>query len=160
MNSGGPPHTDRKRRLWIVSAVAAIAVLAASLILINPLEQIRQVQDRRLERGAGEFLESAEYYYKSFFEYPWDTLGQPDPTGEVVQSSWLKEFIDKEVVASGFVKRSYWDNILVTYREGILYACFSPSSQEFKEVASLQGRGKDGSLGCTQRCFICLLQSK
>jgi hypothetical protein len=160
MNSSGSPQASRRRRLWIIFTVSIAVVMVISLFLINPLEQIRRFQDRRLERGAGEFLEAADYYYKDFFEYPWDVLGQADPIGDAVQSAWLQEFIDKEVVASGFAKRSCWDGVFVTYQEGILYACFAPLSEEFKEVAILQGRERDGSLGCTQDCFICPLRSE
>jgi hypothetical protein len=158
MNSAGPSQKDRKRKLLIVLFVAVIFVLAVLVFLINPLEQIRRLHDRRLKGGAEELFEAIEYYYKQFFEYPWDFLGQADPTGEAVQDLWLEELVDKEVIDYSFANRSYWGQIFISFWDDGFYACFSPLSQGFGDVANNLGMEKDGSSGCVENCAYCIFE--
>jgi len=150
----------RKKLLIILGAAVLILVGVAAWVLVNPIELVRQARDRQLEASAGDFLAAAEYYYKSFYEYPWDASTGSDPSEAGVEGAWLQELVGKEIVSASFARRSHWNQIYVTRRDSVLYACFAPLSHSFKEAADLQKRWQDGSTVCDGGCFSCLMRQE
>lgn len=135
-----------------IVGVLAVAVLSA----INPIEQIRRAQDQGMESDAAELLKATERYYTAFFEYPWDTLGEPDPNQTLVRSSWLTELVNKGEVKPQFVDRDSWGKIYTTLAGTVVRLCFDPASSSFQKQADAAGKNRDGSSGCTSGCFVCV----
>ena len=148
-------------RLKLIVPIAISAVVGITLwLVIDPPGQIRRVIDRQLENRARNFLTAVGSYYKELYEYPWDTLGQPDPVGAVVQEKWLRQLSESGFVDGNFVRYSRWEKVYITQQGEMLYACFSPLSTAFKGIAEVQGWKRDGSLGCQKDCFECLVSGK
>lgn len=141
---------------WIVIVVVGIVLVSLIGLAVNPLEQIRRAQDRRVEEDAREFLEAVEHYYKVFFEYPWEALGEDAPDGVVAKSSWLEELSSKRIISADFVDRFPGNQIYVTQTETTtVYACFDPVSRQFQTGADRQGRNRNGASGCLTGCWTC-----
>lgn len=141
---------------WKIIVISGIALLAVgALLAFNPLEQFRRIQDRQLGADGREFLEAADYYYKVFFEYPWDALGQKNPNETKVTNSWLQELTAKESINPEFANHSSWNQIYVTQDGVIIYACFDPISERFQKQADEGGKGRNGASGCTDDCWVC-----
>lgn len=143
----------RKPKAIII--IAAVLLAVGALLAFNPLEQFRRIQDRQLEADGWEFLEAADYYYKVFFEYPWDALGQKNPNETEVTNSWLQELTAKESINPEFANHSSWNQIYVTQDGTTIYACFDPISERFQNQADEGGKGCDGTFGCLSGCWIC-----
>lgn len=151
-----------KRRLTIIITTTVLVLLgAATWLFADPVEYFLRSRDRRVESSAEGFLAAAESYYKTLFSYPWDSsLSSTSPSEAEVQTAWLQKLVDAEVVNAGFAGRSYWSQIFISRREGVLYACFSPLSKSYKGTANVQGLKRDGSTGCTENCFSCVFKSQ
>lgn len=150
-----------KKTFQITLGVAILILVSGAVWLVfEPLEKFRCLRDRHFEETAGKFLTATDSYYKEFFEYPWGALAEEEPRGAVVQDSWLRELVDKEAETASLARYSYWDRIFIAYQDGVLYACFVPLSRTFKEIADTQGRWQDGSTGCTEGCFSCVLRNE
>ena len=135
-----------------IIGILAVAVLSA----INPIEQIRRATDQGLESDAAEALNAMERYYTAFFEYPWDALGEADPSQTLVQDSWITELVNKGEVKPQFADRDSWDSIYTTLAGSVVRLCFDPASSSFQEQADAAGKSKDGSSGCTSNCYVCI----
>jgi len=135
-----------------IIGILAVAVLSA----INPIEQIRRATDQGLESDAAEALNAMERYYTAFFEYPWDALGEADPSQTLVQDSWITELVAKGEVKPQFADRDSWDSIYTTLAGSVVRLCFDPASSSFQEQADSAGKNKDGSSGCTSNCHVCI----
>lgn len=134
--------------------VISVLLVSASLLAINPLEQLRVSQDRELEAEGRRLLNALEHYYKVFFEYPWEVSGEAKPGEAAVKTSWLQELVSKEMMDPEFANRSSLKRIYITQNDGI-WGCFDPSSRRFQTQADTQGRGRDGIPGCLHDCWIC-----
>lgn len=142
-----------QRRIVTTSAILIAAVFlgcTAALLLLDPLERLRQVQDRQLGMGTEDFVGVIEHYYKTFFEYPWDVSGQPIPDGKSVQPSWLQEVVVKKIAASELADRSFWDQVFIIQNGTTVYACFDPRSGKLQRQAD-----SEGVLGCLSECWLC-----
>jgi len=135
-----------------IIAILAVAVLSA----INPIEQIRRAQDTGKESDSAELLNGLERYYTAFFEYPWEKLGEADPSQTLVQDSWITELINNGEVKPQFANRDSWDSIFVTQSGSIVSLCFDPASSSTQKQADDAGKNKDGSSGCTSSCWACI----
>lgn len=124
---------------WIGIVAAGVVLVSLVGLAVNPLEQLYRFQDRQVEEKVRSFLEAAEGYYKLVFEYPWEALGEDAPSG-VVKSSWLEELSFKKIISAEFVKRFPSNQIYVTQTETAVYACFVPSSFQFRRQADEKGR--------------------
>jgi hypothetical protein len=151
-----------KRQLTIIITVAVLILIGVAVwVFADPVEYFLRSRDRRVESLAEDFLAAAESYYKNIFSYPWDSsLSSTSPSEAEVQTAWLQKLVDAEVVNVGFAERSYWSQIFVSRREGVLYACFSPLSKAYKGTANVQGLKRDGSTGCTENCFSCVFKNE
>lgn len=123
--------------------------------VINPLEHLRRVQDRRVEANAQKFLVAIEHYYKVFFEYPWDVLGEPSPRETVVKSAWIQELLTRKMVNPEFGNHPSWSQIYLTQSDATVYTCFDPTSMQFQTQADKQGRNRNGTSGCLTGCWTC-----
>lgn len=135
-----------------IIGVLAVAVLSA----INPVERIRRAQDSGLESDAAELLNGVKRYYTAFFEFPWDTLGEPDPNQTLVQGSWITELINKGKVKPQFADRDSWGSVYMTLSGTVVRLCFDPASSSFQKQADAAGKNRDGSSGCTSGCYVCV----
>lgn len=135
----------------VILITVAVSLVTIVSLVINPMEQFHQIQDRQMETGAEEFLEAVEHYYKVFFEYPWETLGQSDPDGTVVQHAWIEELFAKGGTNSEFADYSFWNQIYLTQEVTIVYACFDPISEKFQQQAD-----EESAFGCLSNCWRCL----
>ncbi len=140
------------RTLLLISIFVAVLFLVSfTIFFIKPLERLHQLQDRRLLAGAEELLLVVGNYYKVFFEYPWEVLGEPAPTGTVAQSPWLWEVVDKEVASPDWGNQPLWNLIYITCETPTIYACFNPLSSKFQQEARRQK-----VLDCSDECRLCL----
>ena len=135
-----------------IIGILAVAVLSA----INPIEQVRRATDQGLDSDAAELENAMERYYTGFFEYPWDALGEADPSQTLVQTSWITELIAKGEVKPQFADRDSWESIYTTIAGTVIRLCFDPSSTSVQEQADNEGKNKDGSSGCTSNCYRCI----
>ncbi len=135
-----------------IIGVLAVAILSA----INPIEQVRRAQDSGLESDAAELLNGLERYYTAFFEYPWDALGESDPSQVLVKTSWVNELINKGEVKPQFADRSSWGSIYTTLAGTVVRLCFDPASTSFQKQADAAKKNRDGSSGCTSSCYVCV----
>lgn len=135
-----------------VIAITVTALLVAGVLLvIDPPKRFRWIQDRETEAKAGGFLKAVENYYKVFFEYPWDVLGQPDPDGTAVQQPWLRELVTKEGLDQEFAEQPPWSRIYVTQDATTIHVCFDPVSKKFQQQAD-----EEGAFDCLSDCWVCL----
>lgn len=141
-------------KLAIIVAVVGALVLVA--VVINLPEKIRRARDYRVESDAAELLSSLTSHYLTFFEYPWDVLGELPPQEELIQPSWLTELVNKGKIRSQFLDRPSWGEIYLTDSEGVVLVCFDPASSLFQERADADGKKRDGSDGCLTECYLCL----
>lgn len=137
-----------------IIGILAVAILSA----INPVEQIRRAQDQGRESDSAELLNAFERYYTGFMEYPWDALGQADPSETLVSSqlAWINELITKGEVKGQFVDRDSWSDIYVTQSGELVSLCFDPQSKTFQEQADADGKTRAGVSGCTTSCYTCI----
>src|SRR3972149_3035422 len=140
--------------LIVITIIGILAV--AVLSTINPIEQIRRATDQGVDSDAAELLNGLERYYTGFFEYPWDALGEADPSQTLVQDSWVTELISKGEVKPQFADRDSWDSIYTTIAGTAVRLCYDPASTSVQEQADNEGKNKDGSSGCTSGCYRCL----
>jgi len=136
-------------RVIFVTVVVSLAVVAS--LVINPLEQFRRIQDRQVGTEAEEFLEAVERYYKVFFEYPWEALGQSDPDETAVQHAWIEELITKGEANPEFVDCSSCNRIYITQNVTTVSACFDPISEKFQQQAD-----EERAFDCLGNCWRCL----
>ncbi len=135
-----------------IIGILAVAVLSA----INPIEQVRRAQDQGIESDMAELLNGMERYYTAFFEYPWDALGEADPSQTLVQNTWITELINKGEVKPQFADRDSWVKIYTTISGSVVRLCFDPASSSFQKQADTAGKNRDGSSGCTSGCYVCV----
>lgn len=135
----------------VIFVIVAVSLAAVTSLVINPLEQFRRIQDGQVETEAEEFLEAVERYYKVFFEYPWEALGQSDPDETVVQHTWIEELVTKGETNPEFADCSSWNQIYITQNVTAVYACFDPISEKFQQQAD-----EESAFGCLGNCWRCL----
>lgn len=137
-----------------IIGVLAVAILSA----INPVEQIRRAQDSGRESDAAEILNAFDRYYTAFFEFPWDTLKEANPNGDVIINhlNWIDQLIDKGEVKPQFRNRDSWGDLFVTQSGTVVSICFDPTSSTFQEQADAEGKYQNGSSGCTSSCYVCM----
>lgn len=103
-----------------------------------------------------EIWAALDRYFRIFSSYPWDTLGEPQPSGTRIKTSWLDEVIRADELKPGVKEIEVVKDLYVTENEeNVVSVCFKPVSQRYRAEADAAEKNKDASPGCTQDCWIC-----